>query len=326
MSLPLRAGAPPLESVREFASDVRRDLARSPKQIQSKYLYDDLGSALFESICCLPWYRITRAEARLLARFAGEMVEHVREPVTLVELGCGSGEKLAVIAQALLARNAAVSVQLIDISSAALELSEKTLSRLGPIPIVEHRATYEQGLRAVARERDGASTILALVLGSNIGNFERPAARALMREIRGALRPGDALLLGADLVKPERDLLLAYDDPLGVTAAFDKNVLLRMNTELLADFDLDAFEHRAVWNAAERRIEMHLVSTVTQDVGIERAQMRVHFERGEFIWTESSYKYTPLELESLGVSAGFRSREQWLEADARFALTLFEAV
>ena len=324
--IPTSAAAPPAEAVRGFAEDVRRDLALSPKQLQSKYLYDGLGSSLFEAICFLPWYRITRAEARLLRRVAGEMVAALADPVTLVELGCGSGEKLAMIAEALRSRRRAVSVHLIDISPVALELSERALGRLDYVSVVGHRATYEEGLRQAARERPGGGSILVLFLGSNIGNFDSPATGSFLAEIRAALRPGDALLLGADLVKPERDLLLAYDDPLGVTAAFNKNLLVRINRELLADFDLAAFAHRAVWNAALKRVEMHLVSRKDQTVSIPRAYCTVRFAAGEAIWTESSYKYTPEEVHALGSTAGFRSREQWIDPDARFALTLFVAV
>ena len=324
--IPTSAVAPPAEAVRGFAEDVRRDLALSPKQLQSKYLYDGLGSTLFEAICFLPWYRITRAEARLLRRVAGEMVAALADPVTLVELGCGSGEKLAMIAEALRSRRRAVSVHLIDISPVALELSERALGRLDYVSVVGHRATYEEGLRQAARERPGGGSILVLFLGSNIGNFDSPAAENFLAGIRAALRPGDALLLGADLVKPERDLLLAYDDPLGVTAAFNKNLLVRINRELLADFDLATFAHRAVWNANWKRVEMHLVSGKDQTVSIPRAGCTVRFAAGEAIWTESSYKYTPEVVHALGSAAGFSSRQQWIDPDARFALTLFVVV
>jgi len=253
------------------------------------------------------------------------MVSAIADPITLVELGCGSGEKLAMIAEALRVRRRHLSVHLIDISSAALELSEKTLGRLEHVSVVGHRATYEEGLRRAASQRPERSTLLVLFLGSNIGNFDPPAADSFLREIRRALRPGDALLLGADLVKPERELLLAYDDPLGITAAFNKNLLLRINRELLADFDLAAFAHRAVWNAAPRRVEMHLVSRRAQEVSIPRAGCSVSFEEAETIWTESSYKYTPEEVLAMAGTAGFRSQEQWVEPDALFALTLFLA-
>jgi dimethylhistidine N-methyltransferase len=325
MTLPANAAAPPAEMVQEFARDVARDLALSPKQLQSKYLYNPLGSALFEAICLLPWYRITRAEGRLLSRWAPEMISAIPDPITLVELGCGSGEKVAMIAEALRVRRRQLSVHLIDISHAALEMSERTLGRLEHVSVVGHRATYEVGLRRAAAQRPERSTLLVLFLGSNIGNFDPPAADEFLREIRMALSPGDALLLGADLVKPEKEILLAYDDPLGITAAFNKNLLLRINTELLADFDLSAFGHQAVWNPRERRVEMHLLSRRRQIVRISRAGCVVPFEEGETIWTESSYKYTPEEVGQMAASAGFRSVEQWVEPDALFALTLFTA-
>jgi L-histidine Nalpha-methyltransferase len=318
------AAAPPAEAVTAFADDVRRDLALTPKQLQSKYLYNGLGSCLFEAICRLPWYRITRAEGRLLARWADQMVAGLSDPLTLVEMGCGSGEKIAMLAESLRSRRR-VSVHLVDISPVALELSERTLGRLEHVSVVGHRATYEEGLRRAAAGRAAAATMLVLFLGSNIGNFDPPAAHDFLNEIRRALRPGDALLLGADLVKPIGDLIAAYDDPLGVTAAFNKNLLLRINRELLADFDLSAFAHRAVWNEEAQRVEMHLVSRRAQRVSIPRAGCAVDFGAGEFIWTESSYKYTPQEIIARGERAGFRSRQQWIDGDARFALTLFIA-
>ncbi|MFN2386405.1 MAG: L-histidine N(alpha)-methyltransferase [Thermoanaerobaculia bacterium] len=312
--------------MRALAEDVRRDLALRPKQLQSKYLYNGLGSALFEAITLLPWYRITRAEARLLSRYAPDMVAPIADPMTIVELGSGSGEKLAMIVEALRGRRRPIGIHLIDISSAALEQSEKTLGRLGYVSVVGHRATYEEGLRRAAAQRAPAGPLLVLFLGSNVGNFDPPAAQEFLEEIRSALRPGDALLLGADLVKPEKDLLLAYDDRLGVTAAFNKNLLLRLNTDLLADFDLDAFSHSAVWNGEEGRVEMHLVSLRDQTVRIPRAETSVRFDRSEYIWTESSYKYTSEQVVSMVEGAGFRSIEQWVESDARFALTLFCAL
>src|SRR3954463_1508286 len=301
----------------EFAAEVRRDLALVPKQLQSKYLYDALGSSLFEAICRLPWYRITRAENRLLVSHAGEIVSALGpEPSTIVELGCGSGEKLAVLAEALQASGGSARVHIIDISSQALEQTEQRLTRLQHVSVVGHQSTYEVGLRRAAQARDGHGSMLVLLLGSNIGNFDRPAALAFLRRIRDVLQPGDFLLLGADLVKPERELRLAYDDPLGVTAAFNKNLLVRINRELGGAFDLDAFDHRAAWNPAEQRIEMHLVSRAPQTVGIEAADVEVSFAAGERIWTESSYKYDAAQIEDMGVEAGFAIAHQWIEPTA----------
>jgi dimethylhistidine N-methyltransferase len=315
----------------QFAADVARDLRLAPKQLQSKYLYDSLGSSLFDAICRLPWYRITRAERRLLERHAPAIIDTVlsgeREGVepTIVELGCGSGEKLMLLAEALQGAGASAHVHLIDISSQALEQTEQRLTRLH-FSVVGHQSTYEEGLRRAAAARHDGSPVLVLLLGSNIGNFDSLAADAFLRRIRRALKPDDLLLLGADLVKPVRDLQLAYDDPLGVTAAFNKNLLVRINRELGGDFDLGAFDHRAVWSAAHQRVEMHLVSRRPQSVRVDAADLTVEFARGEWIWTESSYKYTEGEIVDRGMEADFAVSELWIEQDSRFALTLFRAV
>ena len=306
----------------QFAADVGRDLALVPKQLQSKYLYDALGSTLFEAICRLPWYRITRAESALLERHADAVVSELNEG-TIVELGCGSGEKLVTLAEALQARGGSARVHLIDISSQALEQTEQRLTRLQHFSVVGHRSTYEEGLRTAAAAREGRGPVLVLLLGSNLGNFETPAAVEFLKQIRNALRPGDLLLLGADLVKPERELILAYDDPLGVTAAFNRNLLVRVNRELGGNFNLQKFRHRAVWNRSEGRIEMHLVSDARQRVTINASELVVEFEAGEHIWTESSYKYDADQIRDLGTVAGFAIRHQWIDSAAHFALTLF---
>jgi L-histidine Nalpha-methyltransferase len=318
----------PTRLLAEFAADVRRDLALAPKQLQSKYLYDALGSSLFEAICRLPWYRITRAESGLLTRHAPEVVTALGddETATIVELGCGSGEKLVVLAEALQAAGGSARVHLIDISSQALEQTEQRLTGLRHFSVVGHQSTYEVGLRRAAAARTGDGPMLVLLLGSNIGNFDAPAALDFLRRIRLALLPGDLLLLGADLVKPEHDLQLAYADPLGVTAAFNKNLLVRINHELGGHFDLATFDHLAAWNTSEQRIEMHLVSRIRQSVSIDAAHLTVDFEAGERIWTESSYKYEPVQIERMAVDTGFGVRDQWIDSDAGFALSLLTAL
>jgi dimethylhistidine N-methyltransferase len=319
------------DRIAEFGADVARDLRLSPKQLQSKYLYDALGSSLFDAICRLPWYRITRAEQGLLERHSREIVDRaftgsrIAASPTIVELGCGSGEKIVLLAEALRARGASAHVHLIDISSQALEQTEQRLTRLHHFSVVGHQSTYEEGLRRAAAARDAGSRVLVLFLGSNIGNFDTPAADAFLQRLRAALEPGDLMLLGADLVKPERELILAYDDPLGVTAAFNKNLLVRINRELDGRFDLSAFAHRACWNADEQRVEMHLVSSRPQTVAVPRARVEVAFGRGEWIWTESSYKYSAPQVLLMGTDAGFNVVDQWIDDPAQFALTLFVA-
>ena len=313
------------EMTAQFAADVRADLLRSPRQLQSKYLYDALGSSLFEAICRLPWYRITRAESALLARHADAIVSSIGpKDGTIVELGCGSGEKLVLLAEALQAQGASAHVHLIDISSQAIEHTEQRLTRLH-FSVVGHQSTYEEGLRRATAARTGDGRMLVLLLGSNIGNFDTPAAQAFLQRIRRTVAPGDFLLLGADLAKPADDLILAYDDPLGVTAAFNKNLLVRINNELGGDFDLDAFAHVAVWNPGDQRIEMHLESLRAQTLRVAAAELTVPFKAGERIWTESSYKYEPSQILEMARGAGFTGRNQWIDRDAGFALSLLVA-
>jgi dimethylhistidine N-methyltransferase len=312
-------------ATRRFASDVQYYLSLEPRQLPSRYLYDALGSALFEAICELPWYRVTRSELLLIRQHADAIFDRVGRISRVVELGAGSGEKLATLLSAAgVARRhpGRLDAHLIDVSAAALLMARHTLSSL-PVSIVGHQASYEDGLRAFGGARGGASgRTLALFLGSNIGNFDAPAAEALLRSIRAALQTGDALLLGADLVKPEADLLLAYDDPLGVTAAFNRNLLVRINRELGGDFDVDRFAHRAVWNEEESRVEMHLVSLARQRVTIPSAALSFTLSGGETIWTESSYKFTPADLIDRLETTGFGLLEQWVDHEAGFAISL----
>jgi L-histidine Nalpha-methyltransferase len=223
----------------DFAGAVAFYLQQAPRQLPSRFLYDALGSALFDAICHLPWYGITRAELRLLQQHGRTIGQALGRDGRVVELGCGNGDKLAT-----LLRHAGVpglQAHLVDLSETALARSVQALAAHDgtDVRVTTHQATYEEGLLAL-RGADAAPT-LVVFLGSNIGNFDRPGASAFLRLIRTSLRSGDGLLLGADLVKPERDLLLAYDDPLGVTAAFNKNLLQRLNTELRAGFALTLF-------------------------------------------------------------------------------------
>ena len=308
-----------------FAEAVHFYLMQVPRELPSEFFYDALGSALFEAICELPWYRITRAERTLLAAH-GARIFSLAEPVsTVVELGPGSGDKLATLLDARTTARS-TTVHLVDVSAAALSLAARTVGELDNVTVVSHRAPYETGLVEATGARGHSGRTLIALLGSNIGNFDPPGADEFLRSIRGSLLPRDVLLVGADLVKPERDLLLAYDDPLGITAAFNRNLLLRINRELGGDFDVDGFAHRAVWNAAHSRVEMHLVSTARQHVTVQDAAIDITFEPDEPIWTESSYKYEPDGIVNVLERAGFRRLGQWLDEDARFAVTLVEAV
>jgi L-histidine N-alpha-methyltransferase len=302
-----------------FAAEITESLQRTPRELPSKYFYDPLGSALFEAICQLPWYRITRSESALLAAHAAAILAPFPGPLDLAELGCGSGTKLVTLLEHASAR--AARIQLIDLSRAALDMAQAQVAPLAG-DVIALAGTYEDGLTRVPAHRNG-HPLLMLFLGSNIGNFDHGAAHALLLRIRDSLQPGDALLLGADLTKPDRDLLLAYDDPLQVTAAFNRNVLRRINDELGGTFDLDGFVHRACWNSRERRMEMHLVSTRRQEARVTATGPVLELEPGESIWTESSYKYEPREILEAGAAAGFAHADQWIDERARFALTRF---
>jgi len=312
-------------SAAQFAEDVGYYLSLSPRQLPSRYLYDSLGSALFDAICQLPWYALTRAETRLLVAHAQEVFAAVAPLSRIVELGSGNGDKLVTLLAAAKRHPLPPRLHLVDVSTLALETASRALTAFEGVRVVTHQAPYEVGLEEVSRESSGGERSLILFLGSNIGNFDPPGAEAMVRQIRATRNAGDGFLIGADLVKPERELLLAYDDPLGVTAAFNRNLLVRINRELGADFDLDAFVHRAVWNGEESRIEMHLVSTRRQHVHVPAAQIEFVMEVEDTIWTESSYKYHPHQIVAMLEQNGFMLRRQWIDPVAHFALTLVEA-
>jgi L-histidine Nalpha-methyltransferase len=312
----------PTRHVSEFAQCVGECLTKSgQKELPSKYLYDEVGSALFEAICVLPEYGLTRADARLLETHAGEIVARLPFPVEVAELGSGSGKKTRWILEAL-SRRQRTYYYPIEISPSALAACEKELGQIDLVSIVGYEQPYLEGLRAVAQRRDDREHLLVLFLGSTIGNFDREAGEGFLREVRAILRTGDALLLGTDLEKSAAVQILAYDDPAGVTAAFNLNLLARINRELGADFDLAQFEHEARWNTSERRIEMHLRSTRDQIVTIPAARLEIGFKEGETIWTESSHKYQPAEVIAMAERTGFRCDGQWMDEEWPFAQNL----
>jgi L-histidine Nalpha-methyltransferase len=317
--------APKDEGVADFAGEVRFYLSQQPRQLPSRYLYDPLGSALFEAITRLPWYHVTRAELGLLRTHGHAILQRPEVPARLVELGSGSGEKLATLLAAGKPADAQVDLHLIDVSHAALTAATQALAKVAGARVTAHQASYEDGLRDLPRSEKPQGRTLAMFLGSNIGNFDPGESRLLLTRVRRTLVPGDELLIGVDLVKPERDLLLAYDDPLQVTAAFNRNLLVRINRELDGRIDLANFVHRAVWNADASRIEMHLVSTRRQRLVIPGAGCDIAIEEGESIWTESSYKFDRERLRELLTSSGFVPDAQWVDERAGFALTLARA-
>ncbi len=316
----------PQAAAEEFAADVRTFLSRTPRELPSRYFYDALGSALFDAICRLPWYHVTRAETRLLRAHARSVLGASPPPSRLVELGSGNGEKLATLVAAGAPASRSLDVHLVDVSASALATAARALRVFdGVRSVTTHEASYEAGLEQLSDDARGSGPTLVVFLGSNIGNFDPEAATAFVRGVRDVLRPGDGLLLGADLRKPEAVLRLAYDDPLGVTAAFNRNLLVRINRELGAAIDLDGFRHEAVWNAAASRVEMHLVSTRAQRLRIDAARIDVRLDEGERIWTESSYKYDTATLARFLAACGFAAEHQWIDEEGQFALTLSRA-
>jgi dimethylhistidine N-methyltransferase len=313
------------DPVFEFAAEVREGLLRpGQKELPSKYLYDDVGSALFEVISALPEYGLTRADQRLLRENAGEMVARVASPVVVAELGSGSGKKTRYLLEALDSRQQTRYCP-IEISHAALTMVERELGDIDHISIVGFEREYLDGLLEVADNRRPGEQLLVLFLGSTIGNFDRPADVKFLRAVRRILQPGDALLLGTDLIKPIPQMLDAYDDSLGVTAAFNLNLLARINRELGGNFVLPQFRHEARFNPETRSIEMHLRSARNQNVTISRAGLTVTFHEGETIWTESSHKYSRPELLQLAMAANFRCEQQWVDDEWPFAETLLVA-
>ncbi len=309
----------------EFAADVRTGLTKPlQKELLSKYLYDDVGSALFEVISHLPEYGLTRADERLLRRHSHEIVERLATPVAVAELGSGSGRKTRHILEAL-CRRQRTRYYPIEISRSALMMCERELSDIDSISILGFEREYLDGLLEVAAHRRTGQHLLVLFLGSTIGNFDRPAGIQFLTEVRRILQPGDSLLLGTDLEKPGVQLLAAYDDELGVTAAFNLNLLARVNRQLDADFDLTLFRHEARINHVDRSVEMHLRSTCNQTVNIPAAELSVEFSEGETIWTESSHKYSSEDVFVMARSAGFRCDAQWIDEEWPFAENLLIA-
>lgn len=311
--------------VSEFARCVRECLTKTvQRELPSKYLYDEVGSALFETISVLPEYGLTRADARLLQEHAHDIVDRLPSPVHVAELGSGSGKKTRWILEALSERQRTFYFP-IEISPSALAACEKELGQIDLVSIVGYEQTYLEGLRKVAQRRENGEHLLVLFLGSTIGNFDRGAGESFLGGVREILNEGDALLLATDLEKNVKEQLPAYDDPAGVTAAFNKNLLARINRELGADFELDNFAHEARWNARERRIEMHLRSLTRQRVHIPAAGLRMTLEEDETIWTESSHKYRSGEAAEMGERTGFRCEGQWVDEEWPFAQNLLIA-
>jgi len=308
----------------EFAEDVRRGFSASPKHLFPKYLYDDLGSQLFEAICRLDEYYLMRAEREILSQHADEIVSLIPNCDTLVELGSGSAEKTRLIIEAVLRQRSNLLFIPIDISTSALKKSCSVLLQAYPqLQIRAYAADYFDGLAAL--QPLAGPPLLTLFLGSNIGNFEKAAAVSFLRAIRRVLRKGDALLLGADLKKDRAVLEAAYNDRLGVTRAFILNELARVNRELGGEFDLRAFDLKSIYDEAAGRVDVYLESKIDQAVSIRSLQLQLRFAAGERIHMENAYKYNREDLSVLASASGFDLARSWLDIQQRFSSNLFVA-
>jgi L-histidine Nalpha-methyltransferase len=306
----------------QFASDVVDGLASGgPKKLAPKYFYDDLGSKLFEAITLLPEYGLSRADTRVLARCAAPVARELGLPCVVAELGSGSGRKTSHILAAI--DEPTLRYYPIDVSTEALSSCSHELNTLAAVEPIH--ADYFEGLAKLGRVRPRQGRLLLLFVGSSIGNFEPDDRRGFFHRLHESLRPGDLFLLGADLVKDPERMLSAYDDPAGVTAAFNLNLLSRINRELDADFNLRSFAHQALWNARESRMEMRLVSRTQQRVRLRAVDVSVEFAKGESIWTESSHKFTKAELDWEAETSGFRVLDTWTDEEWPLVETLWQA-
>jgi L-histidine N-alpha-methyltransferase len=311
-----------IDTVEAFARDVRIGLSKSPKSLPCIYFYDSAGSRFFEWICRQPEYYCTRAEAEILQKHAGDIAACFSGPTQIVELGSGSSVKTRTLLEAFINSETPTTYLPIDISPGILTESAAGLRRAYPeLNVKPIAARYEDGLSLLDPTHEN---ILLIWLGSSIGNYERERAKKFIAGLSHQLSSGDRLLLGIDLIKDALILEAAYNDRAGITAAFNLNILKRINRELGGNFRIDQFKHRAVFNTALGRIEMYLISCCDQEVWINEPSLNVSFSKGESIHTENSYKYSTGEIEALGKSAGLRLLHQWLDSGQLFSLNLFE--
>lgn len=303
-------------------AEVREGLSRTPRELSPKYFYDERGSRLFEEITRLPEYYLTRAEREILVARAGEIVRDVM-PKTLVELGAGSAAKTRILLDALVDRLVEVTYVPVDVSEEFLAETGRTLMAEYPslrvVPVVgDISASID-----VPRTVEGP--VLFAFLGSTIGNFDAASANALLRRVRGQMRPGDRLLLGTDLRKDVAILNAAYNDAAGITAEFNRNMLRVLNAELGADFDVEQFEHRAFYNEREHRIEMHLHAVGDQVVHIP-GMPAFTVCNGQSIRTELSHKHDRHSVDALAAVARMRVARWFTDGEQRFALSILEPV
>ncbi len=307
----------------QTASAVCEGLMSRPKWLPSWLFYDAAGSRLFEEITELPEYYLTRTERSILTEHAREIIDLAagNNTLRLVELGAGSADKTRLLLSAAVARQDTIVYEPVDVSPSALEDARQRIEREIPGVVVTPRVLdYTRGFQLDAVTP--GERRLVMYIGSSIGNFDPEEAEDILADVCDALAPGDSILLGVDLVKDRTALLAAYDDAAGVTAAFNRNMLVRINRELGADFNPEAFAHRAVWNRFRLRIEMHLGNQMPQTVKIPSLDMRLEFAAGETIHTENSYKYQPGQAEAMLSEVGFTPTATWTDEKGWFAVVL----
>lgn len=310
----------------QFADDTRRGLGATPKTLLPHYFYDDLGSILFAAICELPEYYLTRAETEILQTHASDVAALMNAPSRLIELGSGTARKTRILIQALLGRAPSLEFVPVDVDAGVLtSSSHELLTEFPALTIQAICGDFRDPQQTLSRLASTTGRTAVLFLGSSIGNLDLEGAESLLISLRNALQPGDSLFLGADRKKSATILEPAYDDALGVTAAFNRNLLVRMNRELGANFDLHSFAHRAIFNAQRSRIEMHLVSTASQRVRLDALDLEISFQEGETIHTENSYKYDDDTLAMLSARAGFTMEGRWLDSHGWFTDILLVA-
>ncbi len=320
----------PAAACTAMGSEVYRGLSARPKTLSPWLFYDAEGSRLFEEITELEEYYVTRTERDIFHAHAHEILQAAgaglqsSQKLSIIELGAGTATKTGILLAAAVQQQKAVTYYAIDVSGTALEEAKQNIEQTIPGVSVETRvADYTDGLGAIDADE---TRKLVLYIGSSIGNFEPSAAMEVLRGVRAQLRPGDRLLLGADMAKDLPTLLAAYDDARGVTAAFNRNVLLRINRELGANFHPQCFRHKVRWNGEDSRIEMHLESLIRQTVEIPALDLEISFKRGETIHTENSYKFIPEVLQQFMVRSGFRVQNRWMDSKKWFSVVLAEAV
>lgn len=307
-------------------AEVYRGLTALPKTLSPWLFYDEAGSQLFEDITELPEYYLTRTERAIFAEYGDEILEAAADgsKLKMIELGAGTAAKTGLLLQAAVRRQGAVDYLAIDVSESALATAEQRIAEGIPgVNVISRVGDYTDGIEEIAC---AGQRRMVLYIGSSIGNFEPSDAVQVLREVRRTLAPGDKLLLGADRVKERSVLVRAYDDEAGVTAAFNKNVLTRINRELGANFNLRLFRHRARWNQDQSRIEMHLESLIPQTIAIPALDLDVKFGRGETIHTENSYKFTGSSIASVVERAGFSMTRCWTDERQWFGVYLATAV